>query len=122
MEVSDVDFLIRRDDIKRVFVCFSVAHASFNASTCHPHGEGTRVVITTIIGFGQFALRVNRAAEFATEDNEGVIEHASAFEVLDKSVTCLIDVLALRGKIARKIAVLIPSAMEYLCEPNTSFC
>ena len=55
----------------------------FYAAARQPHAEAAGVVIPTVVLGFQGALRVDGAAEFSAPNDEGVIQHAAAFEVGD---------------------------------------
>src|SRR5438874_13779478 len=59
--------------------------------------------------------------KFATPDNKRVIQHAAFFEIFDERSRCLIHVFCRAGHAAFDFAVMIPSAMIELNEPDTAF-
>ena len=91
VEVADGDFVF--DDVVGVFVRLAVGDAAFDAATGHPGGEAAGVVIASVLVALKFALAVGGAAEFAGEDDEGVIEHAALFEIGEEAGAGLIDVV-----------------------------
>ena len=64
-------------NIVGVIIGKAVLHACLESATCNPGGEATPVVVTPVAVLGQFALGVNRTAEFTTEDDNGIIEQTS---------------------------------------------
>ena len=47
--------------------------------------EAPTVMVAAVVVFGQLALRVDRAAELAAGDHEGVLEQAALLQVHDES-------------------------------------
>ena len=60
-----------------------------------PDGVAARVVVAAVIVRRQLPLRVDRSAEFAAPDHQGVVEKSPLFEVLDQRRRGLIGVVAL---------------------------
>ena len=118
VEIVDVDGVF--DDIITHLVGFAVGEAFFDAAAGGPEAEAARVVIAAVVGFGEIALGVDGAAEFAAEDDEGIVEEAALFKVLDEAVAGLVDVLALGGDIAGERAVLVPAAVKDLDEADAA--
>ena len=73
----------------------AVLEAALDAGTGKPGGEATPVVIAAVVVLGQLALRVDRAAEFATPDDKRVVEHTPLLQVFDQRGSWLVDCLAL---------------------------
>src|SRR5262249_23944595 len=107
-------------DIVRHLIGLAIDEPGFNSGTGHPKAETTRVMVAPVIFFGEFALAINRAPEFTAPDYQGIVEHATLFQILDQGITGLVDVLALRGEVARQVAMLIPTAMKNLHEPHAA--
>lgn len=70
-------------DIVGEIVRLAVGDTGFYAAARQPHAEAAGVVISTVVLGFQGALRVDGAAEFSAPNDEGVIQHAAAFEVGD---------------------------------------
>src|SRR5262245_4672415 len=62
------------DDVIREVVSLAVDHAAFDSAAAHPDGEAPRMMVATIVFFGQAALRVDRAAEFAAPDDQRFVQ------------------------------------------------
>ena len=105
------------DGIESEFVGFPVIDAAFDAAAGHPHREGIGVVIATVGA----ALGHGGAAEFTTEDDEGVFEHAALFEIFDERSTGLIDILAVLFEASDEAAVLVPGFVEEFDKADASF-
>ena len=114
VEVVNVDFVL--DGIEAQFVGFSVVESSFDAAAGEPHGEGVGMVIAPIVT----ALDHGGAAEFATEDDKGVFEHAALFEILDEGGAGLIDILAVLFQAIHEAAVLVPGLVEKFNEADAA--
>src|SRR5439155_16349244 len=78
------------------------------------------MVVAAVVVFGELALRIDGAAEFATPNHQRLIEHPAALKVLDKAVAGLIDVFALAGQTARDVRVGVPIIVIYLHESHAT--
>ena len=83
-EVADGNFIF--NDIIGVVVRFAIRRSALNSPPSHPGREAFWVVIAAVVVAGKLALAIGGAAKFASKDDEGVIEHASAFQILNKSL------------------------------------
>ena len=79
VEVVDVDFSL--GDAQADVVGGSVDMPAFDSAAGHPDAEAVVVVIAAHFGCERH-LRGRGAAELATPDDEGIIEHPAIFEVL----------------------------------------
>lgn len=67
MKIVDVDFIF--DRIETEFIGLTHFNSTFHATARHPHGEGVRVVIATVVA----TLQHRRATELAAPDDERII-------------------------------------------------
>ena len=74
-----------RGDVVRVLVRLADHGAALDAAAGHPHAEVARMMIATVVGFGETALTVNGASELAAPDDKCVVEQSTLFEVEHKS-------------------------------------
>ena len=72
VEVVHVHWVLH--DVVAEVVGLPVNVTFLHAGTGHEDGEATRMVITAVVGLSQGALRVDGAPEFATPDDEGVVQ------------------------------------------------
>src|SRR6266566_3911466 len=79
------------------------------------------MMITAVIVFCEFALRITGAPEFTTPNHECVVKHATFFEVLNQSGAGLIGFAGLGADSCRQVAVLIPALVIKLDEPHALF-
>lgn len=82
LEVVDVDFIL--GDVEAEVIGLAIG-AGFGAAARHEGGESLRVVVAA--GFaseGRIGFDHGGAAKFATPDDEGFVEKAVTFEVLDE--------------------------------------
>ena len=98
-------------DVDTVIIRLPVAHAGADTATRHPVGKTVRVMIATVVLFGQLALAVNRATKLTTPDNQRVVEHASLLEIRQQCGGGLVGVQALGSDSFRGIPMRIPAAM-----------
>jgi hypothetical protein len=114
-------------DVYRVFsdvvaevVGLTKRHSTLDSTASHPHTKIPRVVVSAIIVLGQATLAIDRPPELTSPDDQRVLEHPSAFKVLDQGRDGLIDLLALIPNLPWQIAVLVPSSMEQLNDAHTA--
>ncbi len=91
-----------------------------NAAAGQPDGEAARVVVAAVVGGGERALRVGRAAEFAAPDDERVVEQAALFEVDDERGGGLVGFGALAADAGGQAAVLVPALVVELDEAHAA--
>ena len=94
------------------FVGVAVRDSAFDSSARHPDGKAFDVVVASI------ALRHGGASEFSAPDYEGVVEHASLFEVLNECRRALVDALCDSGDGVLDPAVVIPAAVVKVYETH----
>jgi len=90
-----------------------------DAAPRHPHREPGRVVIAAIPLLGH-----RRATEFATPDDERLVEHPALLEVAEQRGDRLVGLLAQLGVILFDARVRVPfaaGAMIDLDEPHAAF-
>ena len=78
-EVTDV-YRVFGDVVTEV-IGFTVHTATGNSASGEPHTEAAAVVVAARVNF---SLAVYTASEFATPDDQGIVEHAALFEVWDQ--------------------------------------
>ena len=115
VNVVNVDGIF--DSAETEFIGLAVALSGFEAAAGEPHGEGVNVVIAAG-GLADFAHR--RAAEFATKDDDGVVEQAAMLEVAHQRGTRAVNVGALQRHVFLEIlgdaAVVVPVCVVELHE------
>ncbi|SVE59913.1 uncharacterized protein METZ01_LOCUS512767, partial [marine metagenome] len=107
-------------DVVAEIIGGAMGDAGLDAAAGHPHTKIARVMVAAVVLASEFALTINRAAKFAAEDHQRVIEHAALFEVFDECGGRLINIHALVFDVGGKCAVLIPAAMENLHGSHTA--
>src|SRR5262245_45073748 len=95
-------------EIVRLAYCDSRA----DAPAGKPDRKTARVMIASVIGLGQLALRIDGATELPAPDDQRVVEHPSLFQIHNQRGGRLIGVLSLFRDVIRQIPMLIPAAME----------
>ena len=75
VRLDHVAILVRQ--VVSIIVRLPVGNAWLDSSTRHPGGESPRVMIATIVFFGQLALAVSCSTKFPTPDYKCVLKHAS---------------------------------------------
>src|SRR5688572_5785266 len=78
------------------------------------------MVVAAVIVLLDLALAVNRAAEFAAPDHQGVIEHAALLQIHYQCGAGLVGVFALFPDAFRQGVVLVPTAMIKLDESHAA--
>ena len=119
IQVVDVNRFI--DHVVAEVIGFTVNNPRFDAAAGHPFGVATGVVISAVIGLGQATLAIDRSAKLTTPDHERVIQHASLFQIIQKTRAWLVNDAALSPNVFWQVSVLIPLSNEDLCESNTPF-
>ena len=103
------------------FIRLAVGHTRLHTTTSHPIGETAWVVIATICRIPHLSLAVRRSPEFASPDDQGLIEQTTLFQIFDQCCLRLINILALLGKRSDQATMLIPSPVIELNKTNTTF-
>jgi len=118
VQIVDVHGIFR--DVVAEIVGLTEGHATLDSTASHPHAKIPRLVLSAIVVLGQATLAVDSPPELTSPDDQRVLEHPSAFKVLDQGGDGLIGLLALVPNLPWQIAVLVPSAMEQLNDSHTS--
>src|SRR5689334_2607247 len=103
VEVVDVGGFV--DDVVAEVVGLAVHLAPPDASPRQPHAEVAGMVIAAVIGVGEFPLRVDCPAEFASPDDERAVEETALLEVSQQRRNRLINVFALQAQVAGEISM-----------------
>ena len=80
-----------------VIIGFSVGNTSLDSTPGHPDRKGSSVVVSSRPTAVESSLLIDRAPEFSTPDDKGLVEQAPLFEVEDEGCRGLVGVLALAG-------------------------
>ena len=72
-------------------------------------------------GLGAFCLGVDRATEFATPDDQGIVQQTTLFQIGDEARCRVIGTTAGFRKLRGKIVVVVPSHVEELDEADITF-
>ena len=108
------------DDVVGEVASFSVADAAFDPTAGEPDAEAARVVVAAILGWREFSLAVDRAAELAAPDNKSFIKEAALFEIFEEGGLWLISVLALQRQVTGDTAMVVPATMVKLDEAHVA--
>lgn len=100
------------------FVGRAVTEAGLYAASGHPHGEAFDMVIAS---GAAFALEHGGASEFASPDNEGVLEESALFEIGEEGVGRLVRVLAADFHVFIEVAMMVPASMIELHKAGAFF-
>ena len=114
VEVVDVDGVF--GDVVAEVVGLAVGQAALDPAAGHPHREVAGMVVAAVVVGGEGALAVDGATELAAPDDQGVVEHAEAFEILDEGGAGLVGGGAQVADVPRQAAVVVPAAQEDLRE------
>src|SRR5580698_1726975 len=112
VQIMNMDFIF--NNVKPKLVRFTQHQPRLDASTCHPHRESIRMMIAPIVS----ALYHRCAPEFPAPDHQSIIQHPSLFQVFNERSRSLIGFVAIDLNVLCEIAVLIPSLVINLNEPN----
>src|SRR5689334_12153373 len=78
------------------------------------------MMIAAIIGIGKLALAIDSPSEFASPDNQSVVQQPSVTQVLNQCRRRLIRRRALNLDLRREFRMLIPASVEQLDESHTA--
>ncbi len=107
MEVVAVGGVL--SDFEAEFVALAVAGAAADAAAGHPRGEGTGVVVAA-----DARLRAGLASEFRGADDEGVVEHALAFQIAQECGRAGVEDGAPVAVVAGEVFVAVPVGADGL--------
>ena len=108
LEVVDVDFVL--GDVEAEVVGLAVG-AGFGAAAGHQGGEGLGVVVAAgLTAEGGVGFDHGGAAEFAAPDDEGFVEEAVAFEILNEGRGGL-------GGLGLQLLSVEPLTLEWASQP-----
>src|SRR5262249_21005750 len=93
VKVVYVDRIAR--DVVAEIVSLAYRDAGFDSSAGEPNGKTARVMVAAVIGLGQFALRIDGAAEFSAPNDQRVVQHPAIFQIPNQRGGRLIGVLRL---------------------------
>ncbi len=108
-------------DVVTEIIGFSVGGSGAHAGSGQPHGKAAGMVVASGVGGFPIALAGDAASEFATPDDESVLEEAALFEVAQEGGGGLVNVGAPALAPTAEAAVVIPIGMEELDEADVSF-
>ena len=120
LKVVDVNWIL--DDVVTEIVGLAVTDSRLDASASHPDRKTLGMMIATVVRLGQFTLRVIRTAEFATPNDQRVVQHASLLQIQNQGSRSTIRVPTLTLDSCWQIVMLIPSAMIQLNKLHTLLC
>jgi hypothetical protein len=69
---------------------------------------------------GQPALGIHRTAEFATPDDERVLQQSALFEILNEGMTGTVDIPALGRQYRGQVRMVFPAGQTSLAEAPTT--
>ena len=78
------------------------------------------MVVPSVVLLGEFALAIDRTAEFAAPDHKRILKHPSLLQIKQQGRGGLVGIAALGFHLLGSVAMGIPAAMIELDEPHTS--
>ena len=96
----------------------AVAGAGTQTSAGHPDGEAPGMMVAA--WFSATAFGVWRAAKLGSEDDERVLQQASAFQILQETSDGSVDGAGVLGVLFLQLAVLVPAVTNDLDEANSA--
>src|ERR1700733_10560350 len=112
VEVPDRHWIFHH--VVAVLIRLPIGDAGFHAATCHPGGEATRMVVPAIVIWRKPALAIDRAAKFASPNDQRIVQQTTLLQVGDQRVGGAVGFLAQNGQYPGYIRVDIPPAFIYL--------
>jgi hypothetical protein len=119
LQVVDVHGVFGRA-VTKVIRC-PIGNARLDATTRHPHGKATRMMVATVDFRGTRALGEYRTPELAAPDDQGIVEEAALLEVLEQASGWSVDVVAHQRQVPGDVSVMIPTDVIKLNERNAAF-
>src|SRR5580658_7675092 len=106
VEIPYRDWIL--DHVVAVVIGLAVGDARAHATTCHPRGVATRMMIASIVILREAALAVDGAAEFTRPDYQRVVKHATLFQVRNQRVAAAVRLLADDGQNLCHVVMHVP--------------
>ncbi len=106
------------DCVVAEFVRRSVSESTLEATAAQEHRKAFHVMIATRAAF--VFLRHRRAAEFATPNDDRIVEHAPLFQVLDERRGGAVHVGGVLADEFDEVVVMVPIAVVKLDEPHAA--
>src|SRR5262245_21437856 len=107
MHVHTIDFGAEAEWVSR-----AVDVAPLDAATGEPGGEAPMIVIAAVdaasVRSGSRQVHRGRAAEFASPDDERVVEHAALLEILEQGADRLVALPSEAAMIDFDVVVIVP--------------
>src|SRR5687767_15284967 len=101
-----------RGDVEAELVSLAVAVPGLDAAAGQPEAEAAVVMVAAVIA----ALDHRRAAEFASPDDDGVLQEAPLLEIHNEGGAGLVGVEGVLLHAGRQVAVLVPRFVKELDE------
>ena len=120
MEITYVDGIL--NDVIAEIIRFAEVEAAFHSATRNPTGETARVLVATVVVALAVALAAHRAAEFAREHHESILEQPAGLEIFEERRGWLVDVVTLPSHVVGEIPMVIPAAVKKLNETDIALC
>ena len=79
LQVMDMDRILH--DVHAVVIGPAITEPGLYPAAGQPVGKAIGVMIAPVIGTSQFALAINRTAEFTPPDHKSVFKHAPLLEI-----------------------------------------
>ena len=121
----DVDRILR--DLKTKFIGGSIFKTTFDSAASHPHRKGVGVMVASEdFAFRRTTFTERRAAEFATPDDQRLLEQTALLQVANQSGDRSIHRCTLVGQTVgqsavRASAVEVPAPVKQLHKANARF-
>ena len=119
VQIVNMDGLI--DDVVTEVVSFAIDLPAFDATACHPHCEVARMMVATVVVFGQRSLTVDRAPKFSAPDHQRIIQHSALFQILYQGSTRPVAGGCHCPDCPGQSPVMVPASQKDLSERYTTF-
>src|ERR1700752_2063646 len=110
VEIMYVDWIF--GNVITEVVGLAESDAALDPTSSHPQAEAPWMMVASEAGFSDLALAVSGAAEFASPNDESILEQTAPFQIHDQSRGSLIGQLGLFFDFLGQIAVVVPVAMH----------
>ena len=110
---------IRIDNVVAVVIGFTIGRSRVNSTTGHEDREASWMVISTEFRHRERTLGIACPSKFSAPNDQRILKHSKPLEILDQRRRWTVGISSLNLDAIAESAVLIPSLVVELNEPNS---
>ena len=118
VEIADVYRVF--DDVVAKVIGLAVRDSGVRTASRKPDCEASRMMVPSIIRFGEAALTIDGTAELPAPNHQRIVKHSSALQVGYQGIAGAVGCSTKFRKIANSIAVNVPPPLIDLGKPHAS--